>query len=151
MRDAPVLKRSRASRAVRFDSSCNSTESCWGSSRMAAVVSAKGAWSVTSWTSRMRRSFFHRRTRAPARLSDPATPLTGIGGGVLEVVEDFHKNTYRAICKVQLGDVVYVLHVFQKKSKLGKATPNADIDLIKSRLKLAKQDHDRRTKAKGKS
>ena len=46
---------------------------------------------------------------------------------------------------------VYVLHVFQKKSKSGKATPKADIDLIKSRLKLAKQDHERRTKAKGKS
>jgi len=78
-------------------------------------------------------------------------PLTGIGGGVLEVVEDFDKNTYQAVYKVQLGDVVYVLHVFQKKSKSGKATPKADIDLIKSRLKLAKQDHDRRTKAKGKS
>ena len=55
------------------------------------------------------------------------------------------------VYKVQLGDVVYVLHVFTKKSKSGKATPKADIDLIKSRLKLAKQDHDRRTKAKGKS
>ena len=74
-----------------------------------------------------------------------------LGGGVLEVVEDFNKNTYRAVYKVQLGDVVYVLHVFQKKSKSGKATPKADIDLIKSRLKLAKQDHERRTKAKGKS
>ena len=80
-----------------------------------------------------------------------AKPLTGIGGGVLEVVEDFNKNTYRAVYKVQLGDVVYVLHVFQKKSKSGKATPKADIDRIKSRLKLAKQDHDLRTKAKGKS
>jgi phage-related protein len=79
-----------------------------------------------------------------------AKPLTGIGGGVLEVVEDFNKNTYRAVYKVQLGDVVYVLHVFQKKSKSGKATPKPDLDLIKSRLKLAKQDHERRTKAKGK-
>ena len=80
-----------------------------------------------------------------------AKPLTGIEGGVLEVVEDFNKNTYRAVYKVQLGDVVYVLHVFQKKSKSGKETPKPDIDLIKSRLKLAKQDHERRTKAKGKS
>jgi len=71
--------------------------------------------------------------------------------GGLEAVEDFDKNTYRAVYKVQLGDVVYVLHVFQKKSKSGKATPKVDIDLIKSRLKLAKQDHERRTKAKGKS
>jgi len=78
-----------------------------------------------------------------------AKPLTGIEG-VLEVVEDFNKNTYRAVYKVQLGDVVYVLHVFQKKSKSGKATPKPDLDLIKSRLKSAKQDHGRRTKAKGK-
>ena len=67
------------------------------------------------------------------------------------MVEDFDKSTYRAVYKVQLGDVVYVLHGFQKKSKSGKATPKADIDLIKSRLKLAKQDHERRIKAKGKS
>ena len=80
-----------------------------------------------------------------------AKPPTGIGGGVLEVVEDFNKNTYRAVYKVQLGDVVYVLHVFQKKSKSGKATPKADIEVIKSRLKLARQDHERRTKTKGKS
>jgi phage-related protein len=80
-----------------------------------------------------------------------AKPLTGIEGGVLEVVEDFDKNTYRAVYKVQLGGVVYVLHVFQKKSKSGKATPKTDINLIKSRLKLAKQDHERRTKVKGKS
>jgi phage-related protein len=78
-------------------------------------------------------------------------PLTGIESGVLEVIEDFNKNTYRAVYKVQLGEVVYVLHVFQKKSKSGKATPKPDIHLIKSRLKLAKQDHERRTKAKGKS
>jgi phage-related protein len=80
-----------------------------------------------------------------------AKPLTGIEGGVLEVVEDFNKNTYRAVYKVQLGEVVYVLHVFQKKSKSGKATPKPDIYLIKSRLTLAKQDHERRTKTKGKS
>jgi phage-related protein len=80
-----------------------------------------------------------------------AKPLTGIESGVLEVVEDFNKNTYRAVYKVQLGEVVYVLHVFQKKSKSGKSTPKPDIYLIKSRLKLAKQDHERRTKAKGKS
>ena len=79
-----------------------------------------------------------------------AKPLTGVEGGVLEVVEDFDKNTYRAVYKVQLGDVVYVLHVFQKKSKSGKGTPKPDLDLIRSRLKLAKQNHERRTKAKGK-
>ena len=80
-----------------------------------------------------------------------AKPLTGIGGGVLEVVEDFDKNSCRAVYMVRFGGVVYVLHVFQKKSKSGKATPKPDVDLIKSRLKLAKQDYERRTKAKGKA
>jgi phage-related protein len=36
-----------------------------------------------------------------------------------------------------LGERVFVLHAFQKKSKRGIATPQADIDLIKRRLKLA--------------
>jgi phage-related protein len=35
--------------------------------------------------------------------------------------------------------VVFVLHMFQKKSKRGVATPKADIDLIRERLKVAEQ------------
>jgi phage-related protein len=38
---------------------------------------------------------------------------------------------------VKFKDVVYVLHAFQKKSKKGIATPQHDIDLIKTRLKTA--------------
>jgi phage-related protein len=38
---------------------------------------------------------------------------------------------------VRLGERVFVLHAFQQKSKRGIATPQADIDLIKRRLKLA--------------
>jgi phage-related protein len=38
---------------------------------------------------------------------------------------------------VRSGERVFVLHAFQKKSKRGIATPQADIDLIKRRLKLA--------------
>ena len=34
---------------------------------------------------------------------------------------------------------VFVLHMFQKKSKRGAATPKADIDLIRERLKVAEQ------------
>jgi len=33
--------------------------------------------------------------------------------------------------------MIFVLHVFQKKSKHGIATPKKEIDLIKSRLKQA--------------
>lgn len=70
-----------------------------------------------------------------------AKPLKGFkGAGVLEVVEDFDGDTYRAIYTVKLTNVVYVLHAFQKKSKQGIATPKQDIELIEARLKRAK-DH----------
>lgn len=71
-----------------------------------------------------------------------AKPLKGFGGaGVLEVVEDFDGDTYRAVYTVRFDGFVYSLHAFQKKSKSGRATPISDIELIKSRLKLAENDY----------
>ena len=64
-------------------------------------------------------------------------PLHGLGSGVVEVVEDWHGNTYRAVYTVRFPERVFVLHVFQKKSKSGIATPKPDIDLIRQRLKAA--------------
>lgn len=69
-----------------------------------------------------------------------AKPLKEIGAGVIEIVSDYNKNTYRAVYVVKLGDVIYVLHSFQKKSKTGIKTPKQDIDLIKRRLALARED-----------
>ena len=67
-----------------------------------------------------------------------AKPLQGFGSaGVLEVVEDWRGNTYRAVYTVRFAVRVFVLHVFQKKSKSGIATPKPDLDLIKARLKAA--------------
>ena len=67
-----------------------------------------------------------------------AKPLQGFGSaGVLEVVEDWRGNTYRAVYTVRFVVRVFVLHVFQKKSKSGIATPKPDLDLIKGRLKAA--------------
>ncbi len=74
--------------------------------------------------------------------STSARPLTGFGGAsVLEIVDDFQTDTYRAVYTVRFADVVYVLHAFQKKSKKGIATPKADLDLIKRRLRAAEKDH----------
>jgi len=74
--------------------------------------------------------------------SPAAKPLQGFGGaGVLEVVENHDGDTYRAVYTVKLAGVVYVLHAFQKKSKHGIKTPQHEIELIKSRLKLAEQDY----------
>ena len=70
-----------------------------------------------------------------------AKPLKGFrGAGVLEVVEDYVGDTYRAVYTINLGTAVYVLHAFQKKSMSGIATPKPDIDKIRERLKAA-EDH----------
>ena len=69
---------------------------------------------------------------------EQAKPLKGFGGaGVLEVVEDFKSDTYRAVYTVKFGSAVYVLHCFQKKSTHGAETPKPDMDLIRERLKAA--------------
>jgi phage-related protein len=71
---------------------------------------------------------------------EQAKPLKGFGSaGVLEVVEDWDRSTYRAVYTVRFEGAVFVLHMFQKKSKRGAATPKADIDLIRERLKVAEQ------------
>lgn len=67
-----------------------------------------------------------------------AKVLSGFGSAsVLEVVEDFRANTYRAVYTVKFSGAVYVLHAFQKKSKKGIATPKPELELIKKRLTLA--------------
>lgn len=78
-----------------------------------------------------------------------AKPLSGFGSaGVVEIVEDDNGNTYRGVYTVKFEGVVYVLHAFQKKSSNGISTPQREIELIKSRLKSAKEDYLVRTKAK---
>ncbi len=70
-----------------------------------------------------------------------AKVLAGFGSaGVLEVVEDVRGDTYRAVYTVRFAGWVYVLHCFQKKSKSGIKTPKEDLDLIRARLKAARQD-----------
>jgi phage-related protein len=69
-----------------------------------------------------------------------AKPLKGFGGaGVLEAVDDFAGDTYRAVYTVRFSSAVYVLHVFQKKAKRGIATPKRDADITRSRLRRAEE------------
>ncbi len=71
-----------------------------------------------------------------------AKPMKGFGGaGVLEVVDDFDDDTFRAIYTVRFAEVVYVLHAFQKKSRRGVAAPNAELDVIQQRLQRAREDY----------
>ena len=74
-----------------------------------------------------------------------AKPLKGFSGaGVLEVVEDFDGDTFRAVYTVRFSTHVYVLHAFQKKSKTGIATPKQHLDLIHRRLKRALEHYRQR-------
>lgn len=67
-----------------------------------------------------------------------AKPLRGFhGAGVLEIVDDFDGNTYRAVYTVRFASAIFVLHAFQKKAKKGIATPKHDVELIQRRLRDA--------------
>ena len=68
-----------------------------------------------------------------------AKPLKGMGSGVLEIAIRYSTDAYRAVLAVQLGEKIYVLHAFQKKSKKGIATPQQDLDLVRQRYKEAKE------------
>ncbi|MYA99546.1 hypothetical protein F4X90_07700 [Candidatus Poribacteria bacterium] len=62
-----------------------------------------------------------------------------MGSGVFEIVDTYSPDTYRAVYTVKLGQSLYVLHCFQKKSKRGIRTPKKEIDLIRRRLGRAKE------------
>ncbi len=70
-----------------------------------------------------------------------AKPLRGLGPRILEVLSRHDGDTYRAVYTVRFKEAVYVLHAFQKKAKRGIETPKQDIDLIKSRLKVAERHY----------
>jgi phage-related protein/predicted XRE-type DNA-binding protein len=63
-----------------------------------------------------------------------AKPWKGQGPGVFEIVEDHRGDAYRAVYTVGFEEVVYVLHVFQKKSPSGTKTARKDVELIGRRL-----------------
>jgi phage-related protein len=68
-----------------------------------------------------------------------AKPFKGIGSGVMEIALRYEGDAFRTVVAVQLGEKIYVLHAFQKKSKKGTATPKQDVDLIKQRYAEAKE------------
>jgi phage-related protein len=70
---------------------------------------------------------------------DIAKPLTGLGSGVWELAVKSKGEAYRVVYVLQMGDDIWVLHAFHKKSKTGIATPNPEIDLIRERVKRLKE------------
>ncbi|MCE9524075.1 MAG: type II toxin-antitoxin system RelE/ParE family toxin [Alphaproteobacteria bacterium] len=83
------------------------------------------------------------------RKHDDAKPLKGFGdAGVLEVVASHDGGAFRTVYSVRFAKAVYVLHAFQKKSKAGVATPPQEIELVRKRLKAAKEHHEQFTEGK---
>lgn len=71
--------------------------------------------------------------------ADIAKPLQGFSGSVLEIALPFRGNAFRVVYAVQLGDEIWVIHAFQKKSTQGIKTPKHEIDLVHERVKKLKE------------
>jgi phage-related protein len=70
---------------------------------------------------------------------DVAKPMHGMGSGVFEIALPFRGDAFRVVYAVQLGEDIWVVHAFQKKSTQGIKTPKRDVDLIKDRLQRLKE------------
>ena len=68
-------------------------------------------------------------------------PMVTVGAGAYELRVRDDSGAFRVIYVAKFADAVYVLHAFQKKSKSGIATPQKEIELIKSRLQRALEHH----------
>jgi phage-related protein len=71
--------------------------------------------------------------------ADIAKPMHGLGSGVFEIALPFRGDAYRVAYAVQLGEEIWVIHTFQKKSTQGIKTPQREIDVVKDRLKRLKE------------
>ena len=58
----------------------------------------------------------------------------------MEIVANNERGTWRAVYNVSIGDSIYVVHAFQKKSKSGIATPKSEMDLVRQRLKQLRSE-----------
>jgi len=72
-------------------------------------------------------------------MPEDAKPFNATGSGVFEIAIEYDTNAYRVVVAVKLGDKIYVLHAFQKKSTKGIATQKKDVDLIKERYRQAQR------------
>ena len=76
---------------------------------------------------------------AEGEMPDIAKPLFGLGAGVMELALRHRGDAYRVVYTLQIGDDIWVVHAFQKKSKSGIKTPKVEIDLVRERLKRLRE------------
>ena len=72
--------------------------------------------------------------------ADFAKPLKGLGAGVMQVAVRHRTNAWRVVYVAEIAKKMWVLHVFQKKSKMGIQTPKSEIDLIRARLRRLRKE-----------
>ena len=71
--------------------------------------------------------------------SDITKLMKGLGSGVYEIALAYRSDAYRAVYAVKLGEEIWVVHAFQKKSTKGIKTPKREIDLIRTRISQLKE------------
>jgi phage-related protein len=71
--------------------------------------------------------------------ADIAKPFRGFGSGVFEIALPLRGEAYRVLYAVQIGDEIWVVHAFQKKSSQGIKTPRHEVELIEGRLKKLRE------------
>ncbi len=76
---------------------------------------------------------------AEGRMPDIAKPLQGLGAGVMELALRHRGDAFRVVYALQIGDDIWVVHAFQKKSTQGSKTPKHEIDLVQQRLKRLRE------------
>jgi len=79
------------------------------------------------------------RIAAKGETADITKPMKGLGAGVYEIAISYRKNAYRSVYAVKIEEDIWVVHAFLKKSKTGIKTPKQEIDLIRYRIKLLKE------------
>ncbi|MBN8943566.1 MAG: type II toxin-antitoxin system RelE/ParE family toxin [Rhizobiales bacterium] len=75
---------------------------------------------------------------ADGKKADTAKPLQGLGTGIFEIALRHRGDAWRVVYAVQIGEDIWVVLAFQKKSRSGIETPKQDIDLVRERLKRLK-------------
>ena len=71
--------------------------------------------------------------------SEIAKPMIGLGAGIFEVALPFRGDAFRVVYAVQIGEEIWVLHAFQKKSTQGIKTPRREIEVVRERLRKVKE------------
>ena len=79
------------------------------------------------------------RAAQEGTMSEDATPMKGNLRGVIEVRETDNAGTHRLMYTSEIGDDIFVLDFFQKKSKHGITTPKANLDRVGKRLARARE------------